>query len=347
MKKLIVILALFATAPIIAQVPTNGLVDYYPFSGNANDASGNNYNGTNHGATLVNDRFGNPHSAYSFVTGGYIDCNNILDGTFAGPGKKFSISFWVKPDDTNLNNTILAKHADAACGEDEREFLIRELNNQINFEYYGDNYGTIGRFICGSATLTTYSKWYHVVVTYDGTINTNNGTDRVSIYVDDAPQTISTCRQGIGSFPFDIINGASHIGIGNYLTGAGVQCDEIRRYKGAIDDIRIYNRIVSDAEVDQLYQEITGINSLAYNHAIKIYPNPTGDKITIDYEGYSNLTRCSLRINNPLGQQVFESGISQQQSIVDLKGLNGKGLYFVYTIDEKGNTVDVKKIVLQ
>ena len=40
--------------------PTNGLVAYYPFNGNANDASGNGNNGTIYGGvTLVPDRFGN------------------------------------------------------------------------------------------------------------------------------------------------------------------------------------------------------------------------------------------------------------------------------------------------
>lgn len=45
---------------------TNGLTAYYPFNGNANDASGNGNNGTVNGATLTADRFGNANSAYRF-----------------------------------------------------------------------------------------------------------------------------------------------------------------------------------------------------------------------------------------------------------------------------------------
>jgi hypothetical protein len=45
---------------------TNGLVVYYPFIGNANDASGNGNNGTVFGATLAPDRFGQPNQAYHF-----------------------------------------------------------------------------------------------------------------------------------------------------------------------------------------------------------------------------------------------------------------------------------------
>jgi hypothetical protein len=57
---------------------TNGLVAYYPFNGNANDAVGTN-NGTVHGVTLTTDRFGIPNSAYSFNgTSAYIETVNKL-----------------------------------------------------------------------------------------------------------------------------------------------------------------------------------------------------------------------------------------------------------------------------
>ena len=45
---------------------TNGLVAYYPFNGNANDATGNGNNGTVHGAVLTTNRFGDVNSAYLF-----------------------------------------------------------------------------------------------------------------------------------------------------------------------------------------------------------------------------------------------------------------------------------------
>jgi hypothetical protein len=47
-------------------VPSNGLVGWWPFNGNANDESGNGNNGTVNGATLTIDRFGNANQAYGF-----------------------------------------------------------------------------------------------------------------------------------------------------------------------------------------------------------------------------------------------------------------------------------------
>ena len=55
-----------ATAQVPSNVPTNGLVGYWPFSGNANDEGGNGNNGTVSGATLTTDRNGNANSAYLF-----------------------------------------------------------------------------------------------------------------------------------------------------------------------------------------------------------------------------------------------------------------------------------------
>jgi hypothetical protein len=53
------------TATAFAQAPTNGLVAYYPFNGNANDESGHGYNATSSGAILAIDRFGNTDKAYN------------------------------------------------------------------------------------------------------------------------------------------------------------------------------------------------------------------------------------------------------------------------------------------
>src|SRR4051794_3817806 len=75
---------------------TNGLVAYYPFNGNANDASGNGRNGTVHGATLAADRFGNTNAAYSFNgTSAYIT-TPLTNAMFSGD---FTASVWFNVSD--------------------------------------------------------------------------------------------------------------------------------------------------------------------------------------------------------------------------------------------------------
>jgi hypothetical protein len=49
-----------------SQIDREGLVAYFPFDGDADDASGNGHHGTVHGATLTTDRYGEDARAYAF-----------------------------------------------------------------------------------------------------------------------------------------------------------------------------------------------------------------------------------------------------------------------------------------
>jgi hypothetical protein len=60
---LVVCLFSNAQAQVPSYVPSNGLVGWWPFNGNANDESGNGNNGTINGPTLTADRFGNANKA--------------------------------------------------------------------------------------------------------------------------------------------------------------------------------------------------------------------------------------------------------------------------------------------
>jgi hypothetical protein len=82
-------------------------------------------------------------------------------------------------------------------------------------------------------------------------------------------------------------------------------------------------------------------------NTIKIYPNPASDHITIDNGNYAAMAGYSIQIKNNAGQQVFQSAINQAQFYVDLSSWTGNGLYFVHLFDPQGNTVTVRKIVLQ
>lgn len=137
-------------------------------------------------------------------------------------------------------------------------------------------------------------------------------------------------------------------------------------YEGLIDDIGIWNRVLSQSEVNQVYNQnicfqtitvtdtllinvnITNLNPVTYQNTIKVFPNPTNDHITVDFgPNYASLTGYSLRIDNTLGQTMFTSPVQQQSAYIDLNTWTGVGVYFVYLLDAQGHTVDVRKIVLQ
>jgi hypothetical protein len=82
-------------------------------------------------------------------------------------------------------------------------------------------------------------------------------------------------------------------------------------------------------------------------NTIKIFPNPASTHITIDYGNFAIMNGYQLKILNSLGQPVFQTNISQQTDYLSLNNWGGNGLYFVHIIDTQGNTIDVKKIMLQ
>jgi hypothetical protein len=92
---------------------------------------------------------------------------------------------------------------------------------------------------------------------------------------------------------------------------------------------------------------ITGLTPPNNFNTIQIFPNPVSDHITIDYGNYALMNGYQLTIENSLGQQVFQTNISQQSDYLTLSNWGGNGLYFVHIIDTQGNTIDVRKIILQ
>jgi len=96
------VVSLVAHAQVPDYVPTDGLVAWYPFNGNANDESGNAFHGEINGALLTADRFLEPNSAYSFSG----NCQDRIDMLVPEmtENTSFSVSFWAKRNGTGCYN---------------------------------------------------------------------------------------------------------------------------------------------------------------------------------------------------------------------------------------------------
>ncbi len=352
MKKIILLLSVaigfnaFAQTP--SYVPTNGLVGWWGFNGNANDESGNANNGTVNGATVTTDRFGNSNSAYSFNgSSNYINVGNNINFN----NSSFTISAWIKPASVPSNTfsaivSTLGFNASAPFKGVEMNFWnTLRLTCQM-----GDN--TIWSGIDGSITTQTQAfqlnQWYYCVITFDNTtlkMYLNNviiGSANITSFLSNVNSPVLFGARGQYPNPQ----------IGAY-------------YNGVIDDIGIWNKALTPTEISNLYSgnicyanitvtdtlvinaNLTGFNPITYQNTIKLYPNPSNDHITIDYGNYTSLNGYTLKITNSLGQTVFTTAINQQISYISSSSWSGNGLYFVSTIDAQGNTVDIKKIVIQ
>src|SRR5215213_3532134 len=102
----ILVVAAFSITAAAQTNLTNGLVLYFPFDGNANDASGHGNHGVVNGPTLETDRFGRSSSAYKFTAlGDYIitsNTNGIPVST-----NDFTVSLWVNVMNDSAHHILL------------------------------------------------------------------------------------------------------------------------------------------------------------------------------------------------------------------------------------------------
>ena len=358
MKKIILSMFLLGTllsakAQVPTYVPTNGLVGYWPFSGNANDASGNGNNGTLvNGPSATTDRFNNTNSAYSFDgINDNITCGNISS---LNSVTTLSMSCWI-------NCLTLDDY--------KRIISVKENGNDdfkgYNLKLMGVDEGGTGKIGGNIRNGTSYNAsgyssvkpqrntWYHVVTLFDG--NATGNAARYKIYINGLLDSLSysgTVAPQLSNNTYPLMFGGAYL-MPNYY------------FSGKIDDIGIWNRALTQQEINNLYNgnicyqtisvidtliinvKRTSYNPLAYANTIKVYPNPTKDKITIDNGDLTKMTGYSIKIYNSIGQQLFQSNITQQQFSLDITQWGSNGIYFMELKDNNGNIVDVKKIVLQ
>ena len=241
MRKTYLIFLLLISGLTYGQVNLNlGLRAYYPFSSNANDASGNNNNPVFNNATLTADRLGNPNSAYHFNgTNNYIQIPNAAS---INTTNQLSLCAWVKPQGfyqgTCHGNSIVMKgDADYLTGN----YLLRfddgfytsgnncstPVVDIIHQEFYG-----VGTSIAapGYTPYINTNQWYSVIYTYDGST--------AKLFVN-CELKISYAITGLTfTNAYDLFLGKLNAGAFPYW------------FNGDMDEVRIYNRALSQADVN-------------------------------------------------------------------------------------------------
>lgn len=221
--------------------PTNGLVLHLPFNNNANDVSGNNFNGTASGNVTYAARGTGQSLNVSANTGQYI---TVPNNTTLQNLSNMSLSAWVKPTAFNLacyteREMVIGKGKDVSATAFAMSITRNTqagCGNASSFTTYKMSFEMNGNSIF-SDTYSVDSQWRHVICTYDGTTQ--------KIYING----VLVQQQNIGT-----VNTSNTLPLYvNYATWNGGASNSNGRFGGGIDDIRIYNRAITDAEVQQIY----------------------------------------------------------------------------------------------
>jgi hypothetical protein len=195
----------------------SGLVAYYPFNGNANDASGNGHSGTVYGATLAVGKDSAANGAYSFDgSNDYISLpTNIIGNNSSGT----TIAMWVQLNFSSDNQIPFCINGVDVYGA--KYFSIYTTGSCFRVEYSQVN--------C-SQPYTFNNSWHHVIGTW------NSST--VNYWIDGVKVGTEAFQSYAGS--------VTSVWLGNAQNRS-------KWVNGRIDEVRIYNRVMSDAEISTLY----------------------------------------------------------------------------------------------
>ncbi len=214
-------------------LPVNGLVRHYSFDGDSNDSSGANIHAEVIGAALTYDRFGNPNSAYSF------DGSSYLKASSTGlPSTERTVSLWFKASNLDTNPNLVGYGGN--YGGSSWLMGINHWGNPAFTLTNHEGYNTLQYFY----DVQPLNQWYHYTITTSdqGTKIYINGMERASnstfvdnTYVFGRDLAIGACVSPNGEAPYEDGN------VGYFV--------------GSIDDVRIYNRALSQQEIQNLLNE--------------------------------------------------------------------------------------------
>jgi len=212
--------------------PTVGLIAHLPMNGTAQDVIGTLPTGRIYGATATADRFGQTGQAMRFDG---IDDYIEVDARASERLMRFPLtwSVWIR-------HTGARKYFEWVLGK-----YLHPNGDGIGFFYEGSSFGSFystgffDNWCRYDGRLIEDGRWHHVVFTLNsmGMSTYVNGLNQGTVRWVGAP-TISTSAEPLR---FGIIRSVH-------------PTDKPAPFTGDIDDFRVYDRVLSPIEIEQLYQ---------------------------------------------------------------------------------------------
>ena len=214
---------------------TSGLIAAYEFSGNANDVSGNGNDGVVNGATPTADRFGNVGSAYSFDG---VDDRVELSGELGGLAV-LTQSLWLKLGNEPDGDFLQTPNGNLGYDPGTSSLGISITEDRIG----GVTGNPHTRYLYFEPVGYSPENWFHVAVVIEA--GNTSSLYLNGVQVDIEPRSID--GGVVGDTPGSVI-------------GSGWVSNKFPSYRnfydGSLDDVYIYDRALSPAEVQTLYSAV-------------------------------------------------------------------------------------------
>ena len=234
---LLLFLVIFSNANAKAADIVTGLVGHWKLDGNAKDYSGKGVDGTIYGATATTDRFGTANGAMGFD--GSSNFINLQAPSILKFQKinNFSVAAWFKTSSATEQYifSFFSHTVNAGCAPASHGYLFGIQSSGIVFITFDDG----SSHSIFSALNYNNNLWHHVVGVWNGT-NLNLYVDGASVATPVAGPTAAITY----SSPLHANIGESNCYTG--LTPGG-------QFNGSVDDVRVYKRALTQADVTALY----------------------------------------------------------------------------------------------
>ncbi|MFX0205050.1 MAG: LamG-like jellyroll fold domain-containing protein, partial [Candidatus Hodarchaeota archaeon] len=234
----------------------------------------------------------------------YVNCGNDASLQIIG---EITVEAWFKADSTGSDQGLVAKgmfFAGAAHDDYGAYALAIASNGAIYWDLYFSDGGT-GIERKGVSYLPTgglqIGRWYHVVGTWDGTTNGQS----IKLYVNGVKKGTNTPSSGYSQ----LRNPGYNLNLGRNPSGMY----DYFYYDGAIDEVRILNKALSDSEIQEDY--------LAFGHYPQRYPDSTVAWYHFDEGIRSSIKDSSGNGNSGTGYgTAWVSGIEHNRNALDFNG---------------------------
>lgn len=297
---ILAILSFFSLSVSLYAQPEAGLVAYWPFNGNANDAGGRSMHGVLHGPTRTLDRFGNLDSALSFDgVDDYIDVPNSgalnLDITTG-----ITFSYWLRACSPSGFGVVMERYGNSVRQSRDSGWTLGTmpardggLSVGVNWhqEYLHDR--------AGLRPTINDGKWHNVAVV----VRQSN----ITFYVDGLfermiliDSTEHCCYNTFSSI---------RIGAGSWGPWTGSLAN-LAYFRGALDDIRIFDRGLTELEVRAIFNE-SAWPTAEQKLGVEIIPvtntticNGSEVQVRIQHTGNGIIWNTTQGVTNPNGEIV-------------------------------------------
>jgi hypothetical protein len=291
-----------------AQISNSHILAHYKLDGNGSDSSGNEQHATEYSITGATDRFGKANGACYFNgTNTYLKTPNSAT---ISPADSISISLWVYQEEkTNIGWSPLIDKRYAFTSDPYSSYGIATHPNYDYKWMFSVSSGTPGSAKTATAkAYNPFENWTFVAATYN--------RNQVKIYINGVLDSAVSKTGPIGYSNLDLFIGYSGTGPNEY-------------YKGKMDDLRIYGRILTPAEIQALYSAPNAVSEKEIGtNSITIYPNPVNNSLRVD----SELSWKSASIYDMLGKQIWKGDFEAELAIYFLEA----GHYILTLTDESG-----------